>query len=193
MDTFIEVNLEKCTACRLCEFACSTHNFGEINPAKSRIKVTIVAKDFFYYPNVCQQCGKAPCVEACPQENALIRSEKTGAVEANADDCIGCRICKALDFWNNPSETCVKVLADHGTIGVVSFTNDLGILPTRNFQTGAERFLNEPMPDGPSKGQVFEQDQILPEYYKLRGWDENGIPETEKLEELNIEMPGVTH
>lgn len=43
---------------------------------------------------------------------------------------------KALDFWNNPSETCVKVLADHGTIGVVSFTNDLGILPTRNFQTG---------------------------------------------------------
>jgi aldehyde:ferredoxin oxidoreductase len=43
---------------------------------------------------------------------------------------------KALDFWNNPTESCVKVLADHGTIGVVSFTNDLGILPTRNFQTG---------------------------------------------------------
>ena len=43
---------------------------------------------------------------------------------------------KALNFWNNPTESCVKVLADHGTIGVVSFTNDLGILPTRNFQTG---------------------------------------------------------
>jgi aldehyde:ferredoxin oxidoreductase len=43
---------------------------------------------------------------------------------------------KALDFWNNPTESCIKVLADHGTIGVVSFTNDLGILPTRNFQTG---------------------------------------------------------
>ena len=43
---------------------------------------------------------------------------------------------KALNFWNNPSESCIKVLADHGTIGVVSFTNDLGILPTRNFQTG---------------------------------------------------------
>ena len=43
---------------------------------------------------------------------------------------------KALNFWNNPTESCIKVLADHGTIGVVSFTNDLGILPTRNFQTG---------------------------------------------------------
>jgi aldehyde:ferredoxin oxidoreductase len=49
-----------------------------------------------------------------------------------------------------------------------------------------KRFLKEPMPDGPSKGQVFEQDQVLPEYYKLRGWDENGIPLPEKLDELNI-------
>ena len=50
-----------------------------------------------------------------------------------------------------------------------------------------KRFLEEPMPDGPSKGQVFEQEQILPEYYKLRGWDENGIPEPQKLKELNIQ------
>jgi aldehyde:ferredoxin oxidoreductase len=42
------------------------------------------------------------------------------------------------------------------------------------------------MPEGPSKGQVFEQDQILPEYYKLRGWDENGVPGRDKLKELNI-------
>jgi aldehyde:ferredoxin oxidoreductase len=51
-----------------------------------------------------------------------------------------------------------------------------------------KRFLKEPMPEGPSKGQVFEQDQILPEYYKLRGWDENGVPEPEKLMELNIKL-----
>jgi NAD-dependent dihydropyrimidine dehydrogenase PreA subunit len=37
LDKFIEVNPEKCTACRLCEFACSTHHFMEINPAKSRL------------------------------------------------------------------------------------------------------------------------------------------------------------
>jgi Fe-S-cluster-containing hydrogenase component 2 len=93
MSKFIEVNLEKCTACRLCEFACSTHHFEEINPAKSRIKVSIVSKDFFYYPNVCQQCGRAPCVAACPQDGALVRNQQTGAIEVNTDDCIGCRMC----------------------------------------------------------------------------------------------------
>jgi aldehyde:ferredoxin oxidoreductase len=49
-----------------------------------------------------------------------------------------------------------------------------------------KRFLKEPMPEGPSKGQVFEQDQLLPDYYKLRGWDEKGIPGSEKLEELGL-------
>ena len=107
MDKFIEVNLEKCTACRLCEFACSTHHFGEINPARSRIKVTIVSKDFFYYPNVCQQCGKAPCVEACPQEGALLRNGVTGAVEVNAEECIGCRMCVRVlsEQWDSTRPT----------------------------------------------------------------------------------------
>lgn len=49
-----------------------------------------------------------------------------------------------------------------------------------------KRFLKEPMPEGPAKGQVFEQDQILPEYYRLRGWDESGVPLPDKLKELNI-------
>jgi len=49
-----------------------------------------------------------------------------------------------------------------------------------------KRFLKEPMPEGASKGQVFEQDQLLPEYYRIRGWDESGVPMSEKLKELNI-------
>lgn len=98
MTRYIEVNFEKCTACRICEYTCSTHNFGEVNPAKSRIKVDIIAKDFFYFPVVCQQCAKAPCIEVCPKD-ALVRNEATGAVEVVADDCIGCRKCvKACPF-----------------------------------------------------------------------------------------------
>ena len=54
--------------------------------------------------------------------------------------------------------------------------------------TLSKRFLKEPMPDGPSKGQVFEQEQVLPEYYKLRGWDEEGMPLPKKLKELKIEV-----
>jgi aldehyde:ferredoxin oxidoreductase len=60
----------------------------------------------------------------------------TGGVKFADIDAFKENVGKALSFWNNPTESCIKVLADHGTIGGVSFTNALGILPTRNFQTG---------------------------------------------------------
>ncbi len=49
-----------------------------------------------------------------------------------------------------------------------------------------DRFLKEPMPEGPKKGQVVELDKMLPEYYKLRSWDENGVPGPDKLQELGL-------
>jgi len=48
------------------------------------------------------------------------------------------------------------------------------------------RMLHEPMPEGPAKGHVVELDRMLPEYYRLRGWDENGVPTPEKLAELGL-------
>ena len=52
-----------------------------------------------------------------------------------------------------------------------------------------ERFLKEPMPDGPSAGQVFEADLLLEDYYKVRGWDlKTGIPTEEKLKELGLDF-----
>ncbi|MDD3853081.1 MAG: aldehyde ferredoxin oxidoreductase C-terminal domain-containing protein, partial [Syntrophomonadaceae bacterium] len=45
---------------------------------------------------------------------------------------------------------------------------------------------NEPMKDGPHKGRVVELDVMLPEYYSLRGWDEEGVPTPEKLQELGL-------
>ena len=49
------------------------------------------------------------------------------------------------------------------------------------------RFLNEPLPNGNSKGSVFELEPMLNEYYEERGWDSNGIPKTRKLRELHLE------
>ena len=49
-----------------------------------------------------------------------------------------------------------------------------------------KRFLKEPMPEGASKGQVFEQDQLLPVYYKIRGWNQQGVPLKKKIEELGL-------
>jgi len=49
-----------------------------------------------------------------------------------------------------------------------------------------KRLLEEPLTEGPNKGQVHHLDKLLPQYYELRGWDTNGIPTQEKLMELGI-------
>jgi len=49
-----------------------------------------------------------------------------------------------------------------------------------------ERILKEPLPEGAAKGQVVRLDEMLPEYYKLRGWTTAGRPTKEKLKELGL-------
>lgn len=49
-----------------------------------------------------------------------------------------------------------------------------------------ERLVKEPMKGGPHKGRVNELAKMLPEYYRLRGWDEKGIPTAEKKTELGL-------
>ncbi len=88
----IDINPEKCTACRICELSCSFKNHGEINPSKSRIKVNIFHDDFFFYPHVCSQCEEAWCAAICPN-HALIRDPKTGVVKLDETRCVGCRMC----------------------------------------------------------------------------------------------------
>lgn len=50
------------------------------------------------------------------------------------------------------------------------------------------RMLHEPLPDGPAKGKVVELDKMLPDFYKERGWDEQGYPTQEKLMELELPL-----
>ncbi len=50
-----------------------------------------------------------------------------------------------------------------------------------------KRLLNEPIPDGPSKGWVHKLNVLLPKYYEVRGWDDKGIPTPEKLKELGLD------
>ncbi|ABB14938.1 aldehyde ferredoxin oxidoreductase family protein [Carboxydothermus hydrogenoformans] len=49
-----------------------------------------------------------------------------------------------------------------------------------------KRLLEEPVPDGPSKGHKHRLAELLPEYYKVRGWDEKGVPTAEKLQALGL-------
>jgi aldehyde:ferredoxin oxidoreductase len=65
----------------------------------------------------------------------------------------------------------------------------------REHDTLPERFLTEPIPEGPSKGRIITQDvleKLKDEYYELRGWDkETGIPLPEKL--LELDLPDIAH
>ena len=48
------------------------------------------------------------------------------------------------------------------------------------------RIVAEPLPDGPAAGHVCELDRMLPPYYELRGWDEDGRPTAETLRALAL-------
>lgn len=50
-----------------------------------------------------------------------------------------------------------------------------------------KRLVEDPVANGPSKGHVHQLKELLPEYYVVRGWDENGVPTEETLERLGLE------
>jgi aldehyde:ferredoxin oxidoreductase len=53
------------------------------------------------------------------------------------------------------------------------------------------RVMEEPVPNGPHRGMRCsreELDQMLDEYYRLRGWTDQGIPTEEKLHELQLDF-----
>ncbi|MFC1901151.1 aldehyde ferredoxin oxidoreductase C-terminal domain-containing protein, partial [Chloroflexota bacterium] len=61
----------------------------------------------------------------------------------------------------------------------------------RKDDTLPNRFFDEPLPDGPQKGAVLSREtinQVLDEYYEVRGWDKKtGIPTGHKLIELGLD------
>jgi len=51
------------------------------------------------------------------------------------------------------------------------------------------RLLDEPLPDGPNRGQVVPLEALKDEFYGTCGWDpKTGFPKTETLERLGIEL-----
>jgi len=64
------------------------------------------------------------------------------------------------------------------------FNLDAGIDASQD--TLPKRLLTEPIPEGPAEGAVHRLADLLPEYYRERGWDENGVPTAEKLAALGL-------
>ncbi len=59
---------------------------------------------------------------------------------------------------------------------------------TRAQDTLPPRMLTEPVVEGPSKGWVSHLEPMLKEYYRARGWDDEGVPRAAKLEALGLDQ-----
>ncbi len=64
------------------------------------------------------------------------------------------------------------------------FNLKAGIDPSQD--TLPKRILEEPIVDGPLKGEVNKLSEMLPEYYQQRGWSSEGIPTDERLQALDL-------
>ncbi|MHA1377562.1 MAG: aldehyde ferredoxin oxidoreductase family protein [Candidatus Helarchaeota archaeon] len=61
---------------------------------------------------------------------------------------------------------------------------------TRKDDRPPARVFEDPIPKGPFKGKIIDKkefEELLDLYYKLRGWDKNGIPTYNTLKKFNLE------
>lgn len=64
------------------------------------------------------------------------------------------------------------------------FNLKAGVGPAED--TLPKRLLSEPIPKGPCKGKIHRLPELLPGYYKERGWSEDGLPTEATLAGLGI-------
>ena len=57
----------------------------------------------------------------------------------------------------------------------------------KNQDTLSSKFTDVPLPGSKSKKPV-DLESMLPKYYKLRGWDQNGIPKKKTLKKLDLDF-----
>jgi len=56
----------------------------------------------------------------------------------------------------------------------------------RSADTLPDRNLSQPMVGGPADGHIVELAPMLDEYYRIMGWDSNGVPTPERMKELQL-------
>lgn len=81
-----------CVGCQLCVLECSFSHEGAFGAHLARLKVATEEEYWAFTPLVCRQCGKAPCLKACPRE-AITKDQITGAVMLHPELCDGCGLC----------------------------------------------------------------------------------------------------
>lgn len=99
MKGIVVVDIERCQACKSCEFACALEHsqaktiyeaIGEKPRPRSRVKLGGAGK--LSVPLRCRHCQDAPCVEICPT-GAVTRAGEGEPVIIDTSKCVGCHFC----------------------------------------------------------------------------------------------------
>jgi len=93
------------------------------------------------------------------------------------------RLLSAVVGWDMTEKELAKV--GERIYNAERVFNILSFGDGEEYDTLPKRLLEEPMPEGPSKGHVVRLKEMLPEYYAIRGWI-RGRPTRKKLEELDL-------
>lgn len=114
------INIERCTACKSCEIACSVQHSSSKDLCISifehplPIRRIRVERAYSYsYPVKCMHCEDAPCIVTCPV-GAMYRDEELGSVHVNKEKCMGCWMCAMVcpfgaitpDHYNRIARKC---------------------------------------------------------------------------------------
>jgi len=107
----IKVDVSVCSGCLSCSTMCSMAHEQYISLRAGRVSVVLHPFESRHQIDICRQCGKHPCLVACP-EGAIYRDERD-IVRINDALCTQCKIClnacpfDAI-FWNPVSEKVIK-------------------------------------------------------------------------------------
>ena len=152
--------------------------------------------------------GKWPMCYACstqPGDHTSIASPKTGEDATLFDSLVCCmmsyragrellsKFYEAITGWKLDQELWSK---KHGR-RIVQIQRALLLLggpdirwdPLRDDDNPPRWY--DPLPSGPKKGSAPDRKECMrmrSEYYKMMGWDENGIPTSEELKSLGLEQ-----
>lgn len=88
----LRVHPDLCIGCQLCVLECSFRHEGVFGMALARLSIQSDEEHYAFTPHVCRQCGRAPCLEACPR-GAITKDMTTGAVILSSQLCDDCGLC----------------------------------------------------------------------------------------------------
>ena len=89
-------DFDRCIGCFTCEVACKLEHDLPAGPRFIQVmqlgphKIGDTIKTY-YFPMYCFNCGRAPCIPACPVDAISRRAD--GIVLIDPEKCIGCKLC----------------------------------------------------------------------------------------------------